>query len=376
MSTEWCASLGVPMGVADMPSSTGTKFVAETRQLWWRERGITRFVAGVFEGGGAKGIVYRGALEAMVEDADGPCWFSAVAGASAGAITATLIAAGLEPAQVSAEAAASTRETLQAHASQRITSGARRCQLPGSGLACRLAARGSRAPSRRARWEGRRERDVRGAPPAHLYRARRRCRRPQAAAPCHLQPQAHPRVPGQRGGRGVRRHPDGVRMEAVATPAAPVRRLRNHRGRRGDGELPDLRLQGPLVQKVGMSSAAPAVGACPRVPPGRARPRPRDAAGSLLQVVILAAHVAVGIGLPRRRFESGEDRSPTTSSPRGASSDRAGSLRPGRTGRGPLQDRFARSSGLSGSSFSTGYRQLSAGTPAARVATGRSRRTR
>jgi hypothetical protein len=75
-----------------------------TRQLWWREQGITRYVAGVFEGGGAKGIVYRGALEAMVENADGPCWFSAVAGASAGAITATLIAAGLEPAQVSAEA--------------------------------------------------------------------------------------------------------------------------------------------------------------------------------------------------------------------------------------------------------------------------------
>jgi NTE family protein len=70
------------------------------RELWWREQGITRFVAGVFEGGGAKGLLYRGALEAMVEDRDRPCWFSAVAGASAGAITATLIAAGLRPEQV------------------------------------------------------------------------------------------------------------------------------------------------------------------------------------------------------------------------------------------------------------------------------------
>jgi len=76
------------------------RFETKTRQLWWLEQGITRFVAGVFEGGGAKGLLYRDALEAMVEDRDRPCWFSAVAGASAGAITATLIAAGLQPKQV------------------------------------------------------------------------------------------------------------------------------------------------------------------------------------------------------------------------------------------------------------------------------------
>lgn len=80
------------------------RFASKTRQLWWRERGITRFLAGVFEGGGAKGLLYRGALEAMVEDAERAYWFTAVAGASAGAITATLVAAGLEPEQVGDEA--------------------------------------------------------------------------------------------------------------------------------------------------------------------------------------------------------------------------------------------------------------------------------
>jgi predicted acylesterase/phospholipase RssA len=80
------------------------RFASTRRELWWRERGITRFVAGVFEGGGAKGILYRGALEAMVEDASPAYWFTAVAGASAGAITATLVAAGLEPCQVGEEA--------------------------------------------------------------------------------------------------------------------------------------------------------------------------------------------------------------------------------------------------------------------------------
>lgn len=70
------------------------------RTAWWREQGITRLVAGVFEGGGAKGVLYRGALEAMVEDRDDAWWFAAAAGASAGAITATLIAAGFRPDQV------------------------------------------------------------------------------------------------------------------------------------------------------------------------------------------------------------------------------------------------------------------------------------
>lgn len=49
-------------------------------------------LAGIFEGGGAKGIAYAGALEVLQEQG---CWFSRVAGASAGAITAALIASGL-----------------------------------------------------------------------------------------------------------------------------------------------------------------------------------------------------------------------------------------------------------------------------------------
>ncbi len=50
--------------------------------------------AGVFEGGGAKGIAYVGALEAVEERG----WFSAVAGSSAGAITACLVASGMSAA--------------------------------------------------------------------------------------------------------------------------------------------------------------------------------------------------------------------------------------------------------------------------------------
>jgi hypothetical protein len=51
-------------------------------------------VAGVFKGGGAKGIVYAGALREV--RARG-IWFDSVAGSSAGAITATLIACGFDP---------------------------------------------------------------------------------------------------------------------------------------------------------------------------------------------------------------------------------------------------------------------------------------
>jgi predicted acylesterase/phospholipase RssA/tetratricopeptide (TPR) repeat protein len=58
-------------------------------------------IAGVFEGGGAKGLAYIGALEAVLE-AD--CWFRRVAGASAGAITAALVAAGFTPAEIRAHA--------------------------------------------------------------------------------------------------------------------------------------------------------------------------------------------------------------------------------------------------------------------------------
>jgi hypothetical protein len=57
----------------------------------------TRLVNGVFKGGGAKGLVYAGALHEV--RARG-IWFESVAGASAGAITATLIAAGYQPDEI------------------------------------------------------------------------------------------------------------------------------------------------------------------------------------------------------------------------------------------------------------------------------------
>ncbi len=62
----------------------------------WRDQpsNIDHLFYGVFEGGGAKGVAYVGALRAMAEKR---CWFAGVAGASAGAITAALVAAGLSP---------------------------------------------------------------------------------------------------------------------------------------------------------------------------------------------------------------------------------------------------------------------------------------
>jgi predicted acylesterase/phospholipase RssA len=65
---------------------------------WWQDANLIDYcVSGVFEGGGAKGVLYAGALEGMVDER---CWFDAVAGASAGAITATLVAAGMRPDQI------------------------------------------------------------------------------------------------------------------------------------------------------------------------------------------------------------------------------------------------------------------------------------
>lgn len=62
---------------------------------WYDRPGvIEHWFYGVFEGGGAKGVAYSGALRAMKEK---KCWFRGVAGASAGAITAALVAAGLHP---------------------------------------------------------------------------------------------------------------------------------------------------------------------------------------------------------------------------------------------------------------------------------------
>lgn len=56
--------------------------------------------AGVFQGGGAKGVAYIGALEEMHKSKH---WFAAVAGASAGALTAALIAAGYSPQEMRQE---------------------------------------------------------------------------------------------------------------------------------------------------------------------------------------------------------------------------------------------------------------------------------
>ncbi len=69
---------------------------------WWEspEPNIRRFVSGVFDGGGAKGLLYAGALEAVYEKG---CWFDAVAGASAGAITAALIASGMTHREIAAQ---------------------------------------------------------------------------------------------------------------------------------------------------------------------------------------------------------------------------------------------------------------------------------
>src|SRR4051812_29739102 len=70
------------------PSTTPTDY-------WYQKPGaIEHWFYGVFEGGGAKGVAYTGALLAME---DNRCWFQGVAGASAGAITAAMIAAGLSP---------------------------------------------------------------------------------------------------------------------------------------------------------------------------------------------------------------------------------------------------------------------------------------
>lgn len=77
---------------------------------WWLEPAPRELWNGVFQGGGAKGVAYVGALRAV---ADARCWFQAVAGSSAGAITACMIAAGLtvdEMEAISADGLASVRK--------------------------------------------------------------------------------------------------------------------------------------------------------------------------------------------------------------------------------------------------------------------------
>lgn len=64
---------------------------------WYRSKDIRCELFGVFEGGGAKGVAFAGALRAL---ADKGWWFHSVGGASAGAITAALVASGISPAEI------------------------------------------------------------------------------------------------------------------------------------------------------------------------------------------------------------------------------------------------------------------------------------
>jgi predicted acylesterase/phospholipase RssA len=75
--------------------------VDQTNEYWYKQPDLVEnLFYGVFEGGGAKGVAYSGALKAMKKN---KCWFKGVAGASAGAITASLIAAGFDPADMANE---------------------------------------------------------------------------------------------------------------------------------------------------------------------------------------------------------------------------------------------------------------------------------
>ena len=74
-----------------MTESNPPPSIVQPDARWWESDGtVSVRLAGAFEGGGAKGVAYPGALRAT--RAKG-CWFGAVAGAS-GAITAALITAG------------------------------------------------------------------------------------------------------------------------------------------------------------------------------------------------------------------------------------------------------------------------------------------
>jgi len=69
------------------------------RRFWWKALPPEALWHGVFQGGGAKGVAYSGALEAMESNRQ---WFCSVAGSSAGALTASLIAAGFHPDELTA----------------------------------------------------------------------------------------------------------------------------------------------------------------------------------------------------------------------------------------------------------------------------------
>lgn len=74
---------------------TNSPAVSSSTEPWWKNPSRVRhLIAGAFEGGGAKGVVYTGALQELLAQ---KCWFGAVAGSSTGAIAAALVAAGLDP---------------------------------------------------------------------------------------------------------------------------------------------------------------------------------------------------------------------------------------------------------------------------------------
>src|SRR5688572_2558557 len=91
------------MGTTRVPSD-GPNAHTSTWSPWWAGKELHN---GVFKGGGGKGILYAGALLEMVNQGR---WFSAVAGTSAGAITATLIAAGFTATEIADLAAEGPRK--------------------------------------------------------------------------------------------------------------------------------------------------------------------------------------------------------------------------------------------------------------------------
>src|SRR5437588_759581 len=82
-----------------------------TNSHWWVDEDRPyRRVNGVFKGGGARGAAYAGAL---VATAGSHIWFDSVAGASAGAITATLVSAGIHPSALCEMTAAALRSVFR-----------------------------------------------------------------------------------------------------------------------------------------------------------------------------------------------------------------------------------------------------------------------
>jgi predicted acylesterase/phospholipase RssA len=72
----------------------GANEAPEAPAFWWEAFPSEQRWHGVFQGGGAKGVAYGGALAAMKARER---WFCSVAGSSAGALTAALVAAGFAP---------------------------------------------------------------------------------------------------------------------------------------------------------------------------------------------------------------------------------------------------------------------------------------